>query len=184
VVAYRQGSPIYLKDVARIEDGLEDPRKLARYNGSPAVGLGVVKTSGANTVAVVDAVKQRVEKEVIPALPPGLSIRYSTDDSVSIRQSIEALQEHLLLGTLFAAIMVFVFLKSGRSTLIVATAIPVSLLATFAVCTSPTAPEQGYRSGLLLIGGRRRRHRGARKLSAIARRIATSGEAAIRHSDQ
>ncbi|HSD97151.1 MAG TPA: efflux RND transporter permease subunit [Sulfuricaulis sp.] len=133
VVAYRQGSPIYLKDVARIEDGLEDPRKLARYNGSPAVGLGVVKTSGANTVAVVDAVKQRVEKEIIPALPPGLSIRYSTDDSVSIRQSIEALQEHLLLGTLFAAIMVFVFLKSGRSTIIVATAIPVSLLATFAV---------------------------------------------------
>ncbi|MGA9031231.1 MAG: efflux RND transporter permease subunit [Sulfuricaulis sp.] len=133
VVAYRQGSPIYLKDVARIEDGLEDPRKLARYNGSPAVGLGVVKTSGANTVAVVDAVKQRVEKEIIPALPPGLSIHYSTDDSVSIRQSIEALQEHLLLGTLFAAIMVFVFLKSGRSTLIVATAIPVSLLATFAV---------------------------------------------------
>jgi HAE1 family hydrophobic/amphiphilic exporter-1 len=133
VVAYRQGSPIYLKDVARIEDGLEDPRKLARYNGSPAVGLGVVKTSGANTVAVVDAVKQRVEKEIVPTLPPGLSIRYSSDDSVSIRQSIEALQEHLLLGALFAAIMVFVFLKSGRSTLIVATAIPVSLLATFAV---------------------------------------------------
>ncbi|WP_372522739.1 efflux RND transporter permease subunit [Sulfuricaulis sp.] len=133
VVAYRQGSPVYLKDVARLEDGLEDPRKLARYNGKPAVGLGVVKTSGANTVAVVDAVKQRVEKEIIPTLPPGLSIRYSSDDSVSIRQSIEALQEHLLLGTLFAAIMVFLFLKSGRSTLIVATAIPVSLLATFAV---------------------------------------------------
>ena len=133
VVAYRQGSPIYLKDVARIEDGLEDPRKLARYNGNPAVGLGVVKTSGANTVAVVDAVKQRVEKEIIPALPPGLSIRYSSDDSVSIRQSIEALQEHLLLGTLFAAIMVFLFLKSKRSTIIVAIAIPVSLMATFAV---------------------------------------------------
>src|SRR3990167_5574148 len=133
VVAYRQGSPIYLKDVARIEDGLEDPRKLARYNGNPAVGLGVVKTSGANTVAVVDAVKQRVEKEIVPALPPGLSIRYSSDDSVSIRQSIEALQEHLLMGTLFAAIMVFLFLKSKRSTIIVAIAIPVSLMATFAV---------------------------------------------------
>ncbi len=132
VVAYRQGAPVYLRDVARIEDGMEDARKLARYNGKPAVGLGVVKSSGANTVAVVDAVKQRVEKEIIPTLPPGLTIRYSSDDSVSIRQSIEALEEHLILGTLFAAIMVFLFLKSGRSTVIIATAIPVSLMATFA----------------------------------------------------
>lgn len=133
VVTYRQGAPVYLRDVARIEDGMEDARKLARYNGKPAVGLGVVKSSGANTVAVVDAVKLRVEKEIIPSLPPGMTIRYSSDDSVSIRQSIEALQEHLILGTLFAAIMVFLFLKSGRSTIIIATAIPVSLFATFAV---------------------------------------------------
>ncbi|HEX9626503.1 MAG TPA: efflux RND transporter permease subunit [Acidiferrobacterales bacterium] len=133
VVAYRQGVPIYLQDVARVEDGLEDARKLARYNGQPAVGLGIVKTSGANTVAVVDAIKARVASELRPALPPGLTIQYSSDDSVSIRQSIAALLEHLLLGTLFAAIMVYVFLKSGRSTLIIATAIPVSLMTTFAV---------------------------------------------------
>ncbi|MEK7223885.1 MAG: efflux RND transporter permease subunit [Pseudomonadota bacterium] len=133
VVAYRQGAPVYLRDVAKVEDGMEDARKLARYNGKPAVGLGVVKSSGANTVAVVEAVKARVEKEIRPALPPGLTINYSSDDSISIRQSIEALQEHLLLGTLFAAIMVFLFLKSGRSTLIIVIAIPVSLMATFAV---------------------------------------------------
>ncbi|MBI5782545.1 MAG: efflux RND transporter permease subunit, partial [Gammaproteobacteria bacterium] len=133
VVAYRQGAPVYLRDVATVEDGMEDARKLARYNGKPAVGLGVVKSSGANTVAVVDAVKHRVENEIIPTLPPGMTLRYSSDDSISIRQSIEALQEHLLLGTLFAAVMVFLFLKSGRSTIIIATAIPVSLFATFAV---------------------------------------------------
>ncbi len=133
VVAYRQGAPVYLKNVARVEDGLEDPRKLARYKGEPAVGLGIVKTSDANTVAVVDRIKERVEKEIRPNLPPGLDIRYSSDDSISIRQSIAALNEHLLLGTLFAALMVFLFLKSGRSTLIIATAIPVSLFATFAV---------------------------------------------------
>ncbi len=132
VVAFRQGAPVYLHDVARVEDGLEDARKLARYNGKPAVGLGVVKSSGANTVAVVDAVKARVEKEIRPSLPPGLTINYSSDDSISIRQSIEALQEHLILGTLFAATMVFLFLKSGRSTLIIVIAIPVSLMATFA----------------------------------------------------
>jgi HAE1 family hydrophobic/amphiphilic exporter-1 len=133
VIAYRQGAPVYLRDVATVEDGMEDARKFARYNGKPAVGLGVVKSSGANTVAVVDAVKQRVESEIIPMLPPGLTVSYSSDDSTSIRQSIDALLEHLILGTLFAALMVFLFLKSGRSTLIIVTAIPVSLMATFAV---------------------------------------------------
>jgi HAE1 family hydrophobic/amphiphilic exporter-1 len=133
IVAYRQGAPIYLRNVARVEDGLEDARKLARYMGAPAVGLGVVKASDANTVAVVDKIKERVEKELRPNLPPGLDLRYSSDDSISIRQSIDALMEHLVLGTLFAALMVFLFLKSGRSTLIIATAIPVSLFATFAV---------------------------------------------------
>ncbi|MEK7816147.1 MAG: efflux RND transporter permease subunit [Pseudomonadota bacterium] len=133
VVAYRQGAPVYLKNVARVEDGLEDARKLARYKGEPAVGLGIVKTSDANTVAVVDKIKERVEKEIRPSLPAGLDIRYSSDDSIAIRQSIAALKEHLVLGTFFAALMVFLFLKSGRSTLIIATAIPVSLFATFAV---------------------------------------------------
>ncbi len=132
IVAYRQGAPIYLKDVARIQDGLEDARRLARYAGQPAVGLGIVKTSDANTVAVADLVKQRVEKEIRPNLPPGLNIVYSSDESINIRQYIEALDEHLLLGTVFAALMVFLFLKSFRSTLIIATAIPVSLFATVA----------------------------------------------------
>lgn len=133
VVAYRQGAPVYLKDIARIEDGLEDARKLARYKGLPAVGLGVVKSSGANVVAVVDGAKARVEKELRASLPAGLELSYSSDDSVSIRQSIAALNEHLIIGTLLAALMVFLFLKSGRSTLIIVTAIPVSLMATFAV---------------------------------------------------
>ena len=132
IVAYRRGTPIYLHDVARVEDGLEDARKLARYKGQPAVGLGIVKASGANTVALVDRVRERIETEIRPNLPPGLDIQYSSDDSISIRQSIAALNEHLLLGTLFAAIMVFLFLKSIRSTLIIATAIPISLMATFA----------------------------------------------------
>ncbi len=119
--------------MARIEDGLEDARKLARFKGQPAVGLGIVKASGANVVAVVDAAKERVDKELRPNLPAGLKLSYSSDDSISIRQSIAALNEHLIIGTLLAALMVFLFLKSGRSTLIIATAIPVSLMATFAV---------------------------------------------------
>ncbi|MBI3897048.1 MAG: efflux RND transporter permease subunit [Gammaproteobacteria bacterium] len=154
IVAYRQGAPIYLKDVARVEDGLEDARKLARYRGEPAVGLGIVKTSDANTVAVVDKVKQRIEQKIIPTLPPGMELRYSTDDSIGIRQSIEALDEHLLIGTCFAALMVFLFLKSLRSTLIIATAIPVSLFATFAVMyfTGYTLNKITLLGLLLLIG--------------------------------
>jgi HAE1 family hydrophobic/amphiphilic exporter-1 len=116
-----------------VEDGMEDARKLARFMGEPAVGLGIVKASGANTVAVVDAAKARVENELRALLPPGLELKYSSDDSISIRQSIAALNEHLILGTLFAALMVFLFLKSVRSTFIIATAIPISLMATFAV---------------------------------------------------
>ncbi len=133
IVAHRQGTPIYLRNVARVEDGMEDARKLARYKGRPAVGLGIIKASGENTVAVVDRVKNRIAREIRPGLPAGLDMQYSSDDSISIRQSIAALNEHLILGTLFAALMVFLFLKSVRSTLIIATAIPVSLMATFAV---------------------------------------------------
>jgi hydrophobic/amphiphilic exporter-1 (mainly G- bacteria), HAE1 family len=132
IVAYRQGAPIYLKDVARIEDGLADARQVARFNGQPAVGLGIVKTSEANTVAVVDLARERIETEIRPNLPPGLTLTYAADNSISIRQSIAALKEHLVLGTLFASLLVFLFLKSFRSTLIIATAIPVSLFATFA----------------------------------------------------
>jgi len=133
IVAYRQGAPVYLEDVANIEDGLEDLRKIARYNGESTVGLGIVKTSGANTVALVDQIRERVEKEINPRLPAGMKISFASDNSLSIRDSIAALGEHLILGTLFAALMVFLFLKSFRSTMIIATAIPVSLMATFAL---------------------------------------------------
>jgi hydrophobic/amphiphilic exporter-1 (mainly G- bacteria), HAE1 family len=132
IVAYRQGSPIYLKDVSRIEDGLADARQLARFNGEPAVGLGIVKASDANTIEVVNRVRERITKEIMPNLPPGVTLHYSNDNSTSIRKSIAALNEHLILGTLFASLLVFLFLKSFRSTLIIATAIPVSLFATFA----------------------------------------------------
>jgi len=133
IVAYRQGAPIYLEDIAEVEDGMEDQRRVARFNGAPAVGIGIVKSSGANTIALVDLVKEKVEKEISPNLPPGMRLNYSSDDSTHIRESVASLKEHLILGTIFAAILVFVFLKSIRSTLIIATAIPVSLLSTFAI---------------------------------------------------
>ena len=133
VVSYRDGAPIRLRDIARIEDGLEDNRRLARYNDEPVVGLGIVKVTGANAVAVIEAVKQRLDEEILPRLPPGLELSIASDDSDLILELVGALKEHLLLGTLLTALVVWLFLKSFRATAIIALAIPVSLLGAVAV---------------------------------------------------
>lgn len=133
VITYRDGSPIKLKDVAELEDGLEDQRQIAHYNGKPTVGIGIIKVSNANTVAIIDEVKKRLDEEIRPNLPPGMSIDISTDDSTFIKEIVKSLQEHLIEGTLLAALIVWLFLRSLRSTLIIATAIPVSLLGAVAV---------------------------------------------------
>ena len=133
LVAWRDGAPIRLRDIAELEDGLEDYRQVARFNGEPAIGLGIVKIANTNTVAIIDEVKRRLDSEIIPQLPPGMTIRIASDQSTFILEMILALQEHLILGTLLAALVVFVFLKSLRSTLIIAVAIPVSLFGAIAV---------------------------------------------------
>jgi len=133
IVTYRDGSPIKLKDIAELEDGLEDQRQVAHYNGQPTVGIGIIKVSNANTVEIIDEVKRRVDEEIRPNLPPGMFIGISTDDSIFIKEIVKSLQEHLIEGTLLAALIVWIFLRSLRSTLIIATAIPVSLLGAVAV---------------------------------------------------
>lgn len=133
VVTYREGAPIRLKDIAELEDGLEDFRELAHYNGEPSVGLGIVKVANANTVAIIEEVERRLDEEIRPSLPPGLRIDVSTNDALYIKEIVRALQEHLIEGTLLAAFIVWLFLRSIRSTLIIATAIPVSLLGAIAV---------------------------------------------------
>ncbi len=128
IIAHRGEAAIRLKQVATVVDGLEDNRKLSRYNDQPCISLGIVKVTGSNTVAIVDAVKERLEHEINPQLPPGLRIETAVNSGDYIEESVAALKEHILLGTLFAALVVFIFLKSFRSTLIISTAIPISLL--------------------------------------------------------
>lgn len=132
VIAYRDGAQINLSDVAKVEDGMADYRQLARLNGRPAVGIGIVKISNSNTVAIAKEIKARLEKEIIPALPQGMTISIASNDALFIEEMILALQEHLLFGTLLAALVVWIFLRSTRSTFIIATAIPVSLLGSIA----------------------------------------------------
>lgn len=133
IVRYEDGLPVRLADFASVVDGLEDFRQIARYNGLPAVGLGVVKVSNANTVAVVDAVKVRLREEIVPQLPPGLKLEASVDTAIVIKERVAALKNHLLEGTLLAGLVVLLFLRSWPSTLIIATAIPVSLLGAVAL---------------------------------------------------
>ncbi|WP_137720048.1 efflux RND transporter permease subunit [Methylobacillus flagellatus] len=133
VVSYRDGAPIKLEQVAELEDDLADFRQLARFRGEPTVGLGIVKVANANTVAIIAEVERRLNEEIRPSLPPGLHIDVSTNDALYIKDLVKSLQEHLIEGTLLAALIVWLFLRSVRSTLIIATAIPVSLLGAVAV---------------------------------------------------
>jgi HAE1 family hydrophobic/amphiphilic exporter-1 len=128
VIGYRDGGTLYLRDVATVEDSLSDYRRIGRFNGRPAVGLGLVKIAGRNTVEISREVKRRLETDIIPQLPPGLELYISSDDSEYILELIASLEEHLIAGAIFAALIVWLFLRSFRATLIVAAAIPVSLL--------------------------------------------------------
>jgi len=130
VVANRGTYAVKLSDIGYAEDGAEEPRTEARLNGQPAVTLIVSKQSGQNTVAVADAVKERLQ-EISKTLPPGFKTEVVGDQSIFIKASIEAIQTHLIEGSILAAIVVFVFLWSFRSTVIAGLAIPTSLIATF-----------------------------------------------------
>jgi len=133
VVAHQGGAPILLRDLARVEDGEEDVRHLVRYNGVPAVVAGITKQTDANTVAIVDEAYRRIEA-LRPLLPAGIEVldrEGFTDFSLTIRESVAETKFALLFGGLLAVLVVFVFLRRTRPTLIVAAAIPLSLIGTF-----------------------------------------------------
>ena len=133
VVAYRNDGPIKISDIAEIEDGLEDYRETARFNGLPSVGLGIVKVANSNTVDIINKVKLKLDEDIRPNLPPGVTLQISTDDSIFIKSMVKSLQSHIVEGTFLASFVVLLFLMSLRSTLIIAVAIPISLLGAIAV---------------------------------------------------
>ncbi len=130
IVASLGGSPVRIRDIGTVEDGVEEPRSLARLDGEPAVVLEVRKQSGTNTLDVVHAVKDRIA-ELQPLLPPDFKITYAGDQSTFIEESFKAVQEHLLLGGMCAGFVVLLFMRSWRSTLIAAIAIPTSIISTY-----------------------------------------------------
>lgn len=132
IVREAAGGLVRVRDVARIEDGAEEQKTVARNNGVPSVVLSLRKQSGTNTVAVVDAVNVRLE-EVKKMLPAGYDVTVVRDNSKVIRTSVDAVKEHLVLGAIFAAAVVLIFLGNSRATIISALAIPTSILAAFGV---------------------------------------------------
>jgi HAE1 family hydrophobic/amphiphilic exporter-1 len=125
------GHSILVRDVGEVIDGVEDAESAALLDGEPTVLLALRKQSGANTVAVADAAKARVE-DLRKELPSGYAIEIVRDESGVIKTSVDAVKEHLVLGALLAAVVVFFFLGNVRSTLIAAVAIPTSIIGTFA----------------------------------------------------
>jgi len=132
IVASYQGVPVRIRDIGRAEDGMEDLRSFSRFNGKLSVGIGIQKQTGTNTVEVVDNVKQEVEK-IRKNLPPGMKLDVAFDQSIFIKQSISQVMDHLIIGAILAVIAVFMFLRNVRTTLISAIALPVSVIATFAL---------------------------------------------------
>ena len=126
------GHPIRLQDVANVEDGMVEPKTLARLNGEPTVLLQIRKQSGTNTVEVVNHVKERLA-DLERNLQPGYRLRIVRDEADFIEASIDTVKEHLVIGSILAAIVVLMFLGNLRSTFIAAISIPTSIVATFAL---------------------------------------------------
>src|SRR6187401_654174 len=131
VVLTKAGVPVYLKDIADVSDSTEDIRSVLRINGRSGVRMQVTKQSGTNTVQIAEGV--RAEMERINREVPGVKISMLDDSAKFIERSISAVQEHVMLGSVLVVLIIFLFLRNFRSTLIVCTSIPISVIGTFAL---------------------------------------------------
>src|SRR5215216_1286046 len=134
-VATRGTYAVKLSDIGRAADESEEQRTAAYLNGEPAVTLVVAKQSGQNTIAVADAVKERLA-EIAPTLPGDFRTQIVGDQSVFIKAAVDSIKTHLVEGGILAAIVVFLFLWNFRLTMIAAIAIPTSIIATFGVMSA------------------------------------------------
>ncbi|HKQ05351.1 MAG TPA: efflux RND transporter permease subunit [Blastocatellia bacterium] len=130
IVANVDGAPIRVNDVGRVEDSFAEPRTWNQIEGKQAVTLDVRRQSGTNTVKIISAVKRKLA-DIQKSLPTGVTIRIIRDQSEFINASVASLEEHLLFGSLLASLVVLFFIRSFRSVLIAAVAIPTSIIATF-----------------------------------------------------
>jgi HAE1 family hydrophobic/amphiphilic exporter-1 len=133
VVLWRDQVPVKLGDIASVSDGLDDKRSLARFDGEEALAMAIRKVRNANTVKIVAEVKRRLAEEIVPTLPDGVELLLAKDESGIISGTANALRNHIIEGTLLAAFVVWLFLLNLPATLIITTAIPVSLAGAIVV---------------------------------------------------
>ena len=130
MVAQRGGQPVYFRQIGEAKDTIKDRTSVARYDGVQAIGIEVGKQSGGNAVKVADAVKVELAN-LQKTLPDSVQVHLVRDDAQRIKDSMHGVYEDLVLGGIFAVLVVFLFLGDLRSTLISAVTIPTSLIATF-----------------------------------------------------
>ena len=130
VIANSNGAPIRLRDVGRVEDGTKEQRSLSRLNGVPTVSLEIRRQSGANTIEVIKGIKSQLPR-VAAQLPGDVKIEVIRDQSRYIESALHEIEVHLILGSILASLVVFFFMRSWRSTVIAAVAIPCSVISTF-----------------------------------------------------
>lgn len=130
VIMHANGAPVRLRDVATVTDGSAEQRSVSRLNGTPAVSLAIRRQSGANTIEVIESVKEAIER-VRPQLPPGVELTIIMDQSRYIYTALHEINIHLVLGSILAFLVVFAFTRSWRSTVIAGLAIPTSVISTF-----------------------------------------------------
>jgi hydrophobic/amphiphilic exporter-1 (mainly G- bacteria), HAE1 family len=124
------GAPVRLRDLGTVEDGVAEKRTFAFFKGGPAVTMEIRRQIGTNTVEVVQNVRDRL-KEIEREIPAGVQVQVIRDQSIYIKNSVKALEEHLVLGSLLASMIVWMFIRNWRTVLISSIAIPTSIIATF-----------------------------------------------------
>ncbi|PYR55663.1 MAG: acriflavine resistance protein B, partial [Acidobacteria bacterium] len=132
VVAYRNGSPVRLDEVANVYDGVENPRNAGWYNGTPTIYLAIQRQPGTNTVEVVDAIKALLP-QLQAQLPAALALGIRSDRSISIRDSVHDVKFTLVLTVILVVLVIFLFLRNLSATLIPSLVLPFSIVGTFAV---------------------------------------------------
>jgi multidrug efflux pump len=132
VVAYRNGAPVMLTDVAHVIDGVENTKLAAWMNFTPAVILNIQRQPGANTITVVDSI-QRLLPQLVTTLPRAVHVQMVTDRTTSIRASVSDVEFELLLTVGLVVMVIFLFLRSLSATIIPSVAVPLSLVGTFGV---------------------------------------------------
>src|SRR5438094_905147 len=132
IIAYRNGSPVTIGDVAQIVDGLENDRTGGWYQGTPAVIIDIQRQPGANVIEVVRQIREEIPK-LQRAIPAGVNLNVVSDRTITIRASVRDVQFTLILSVVLVTLVVLLFLRSLRATLIAGVALPLSLITSFGI---------------------------------------------------